>query len=251
VGDNGQGDARAAELMLSRKHSVDGNIVNPLLGSFIHHIQPLRINSAEMNTSWASGRDGTQATLASYGIHLFHNYAHAACIAYKTGFISDSGYSRIMQSILDECNGEPDRRLCSLLNAEFEFGVDGQPKVRAAADCEKSMSSPEGLLQAEEVFMVDGHHMIGRCHELDSDLFTRLTATKEQVSKLESGYVYWALHEGTYCTTRCGETCGEAAQQDLSWDGSWNFVETSSYSGDLVTCPNPLHRSSICKVVDF
>merc|ERR1719491_1038166 len=82
VGDNGQGDAIAAQMMLkeSPMYSDAGGTMHV---SFIHDVVR-KCQSEECRTAWAR-----------VGIHMFEHYPHAASIACRLGFISEDGCNQV------------------------------------------------------------------------------------------------------------------------------------------------------------
>jgi len=96
VGDNGQCDVWAAELM--RENSDTGwhdgaRGQFPLRAAFIHHVQPGQGGNPEYSYYAERSR------LQKKSIFLFETYAEAAEIAYQQGLISQRGYLRVLQSV--------------------------------------------------------------------------------------------------------------------------------------------------------
>jgi len=78
IGDNGQGDAVAAQMMLKRSESMTDS-QGALRAAFIHDVM-LKCTSRECQDTWAM-----------YGIYLFSRYADAAMKALSLGIISREG----------------------------------------------------------------------------------------------------------------------------------------------------------------
>jgi hypothetical protein len=244
VGDNGQGDVRAAQLMLAHPHTEDEL---PLLGAFIHHVQPRPLSSQLLNTSWASGNDGRRAVLATQGIHLFYNYAHAACLAFQNGFISSTGYRRVLEAVINECGGADQlqatsRVACQALRPEVPDGIP-----REAESCQKATEAAgPGQLTGYDVFPSGSRWMLGFCDELSSPLLERFAASRDTSKESDAtrGYVYWALRQGVHCLTDCGQACDEVSVVS-TLQPPVKFVDTGEkYHSGICN----LQRNRICKV---
>jgi len=82
VGDNGQGDAVAAQMML-KESPMRTSLGGSMQVSFIHDVKQ-SCRSAECRTAWAK-----------VGIHMFDHYPQAAEIAFRLGFISEESCSQV------------------------------------------------------------------------------------------------------------------------------------------------------------
>jgi len=239
VADNGQGDVEAAELMHAHDIEADGRA--PLLGAFIHHVQPVPLSSDSLETSWRSGEPGTIEVLAGENIHLFREYLHGACVAFRRGYISAAGYGRVAESVIRECSlqsSEPEfklpdpreRKICRHFKPHFQI-VDGQWTPRSANECDRPFADPvPGLmdgLHPNDIIAAGGQYITGFCADLSSSLLSGLAqaqalfevhgGAEADVAELaEAGMpemLYWALKEGVHCLSNC-----HAWPQDHSCD---------------------------------
>jgi len=85
VGDNGQGDAVAAQMMVRRSEGLSDQ-QGAVRATFIHDVLR-RCTSSACRDTWAS-----------HGVHLFEHYAHAAGLAAKMGLISQASCQNVCAS---------------------------------------------------------------------------------------------------------------------------------------------------------
>lgn len=229
VGDNGQGDVEAAELMYAHDAEAEGRA--PPLGAFIHHVQPVPLSSNSLETAWQSGEPGTVQVLAGQNIYLFREYLHGACVAFKEGFISAAGYGRVAESVIRECLLQSpesefelldprERKICRHFKPHFQI-VDGQWTPRPADECHRPFADPApGLMDGihpSDIVAVGGEYITGFCPDLSSSLLDGLAqaqamfeahgGAEADVAELaEAGMpemLYWALKEGVHCLSDC------------------------------------------------
>lgn len=97
IGDNGQGDLVAAQMMLKRSEGLSDQ-QGPLRVAFIHDVLQ-RCRSSSCRNAWAQR-----------GVHLFEHYPHAAGVAARFNFISG-------EECLSVCAAAPTLP-CSCLSAQ-------------------------------------------------------------------------------------------------------------------------------------
>lgn len=96
VGDNGQGDVVAAQMMLMRSAGMSGQ-QGALQGAFIHDVLG-RCATSECRSAWAGN-----------GVHFFGSYPEAAGIALREGFISEASCRAVCDaapSLECSCGGD-------------------------------------------------------------------------------------------------------------------------------------------------
>jgi len=101
IGDNGQGDAVAAQMMLKRSQGLTTGAVKM---AFLHDVRKACLGDACRNV-WAAKR-----------IYLFEIYPHAAGIALKQGFISENSCLAVCAaapSLPCDCSGQAAARIPS------------------------------------------------------------------------------------------------------------------------------------------
>lgn len=263
VADNGQGDVKAAQMMRAHASIPDGRA--PQLGAFIHHVQPVPLSSADLQTSWESGVSGTEQILADQGIYLFRHYVHAACLAYKQGFISAEGYSRVAEGVIRECVPQPteaqlellkssnldlptERTICSHFKPSFRV-ADGQWTARSAEECDRPFADPApGLMDGirpKDIVAAGGEYITGFCSDLSASLLEGLgqaqaffeahggagAGPEELADAGLPELLYWALKEGVHCLSDChplawGSCDREHSNSDALLASPWDLEDS-------------------------
>lgn len=268
VGDNGQGDVKAA--MMMREHNVTADGRAPQLGAFIHHVQPVPLSSDSLETAWKSGIPGTEQVLADQNIFLFREYVHGACVAYKQGFITAEGYGRVASGVSRECSPQlpatseherlhalqlgdlRERTICRAIKPNFQV-ANGIWSPRSADDCEAPFRDPApGLMDGirpKDIVAAGGEYITGFCSDISASQLAGLSAAQELMDAnggenvgptelAEAGlpeFLYWALKEGVHCLSDCssglvrGHSCNREHSDSYALIGStWNLMDTGS-----------------------
>lgn len=127
IGDNGQGDVRAAEMVMNNKE-----IASNLQRSYIHAIQPLsKMHVASPNMQ----------TYANPNVCYFNSYVDAALDAYKNQLIRVTGLQRIMIEAVQDffAISEADWKL---INPEIVRSITYVPNSSLVAISSSSASQP-------------------------------------------------------------------------------------------------------------
>lgn len=166
----------------------------------------------------------TRAAGDVQNIYLFREYAHASCIAYNKGFISENGYNRILGSIADECTGVRDvgqslpwpgaaTRACMILKPYFLISGKSWEPLRASS-CNIVWTAPTqmpaGTLMPAQLFTQEGRWIIGTCKGLTQNQLRGLTFARDRVLQNERSNattahaglppsLYWAIKDGVKC----------------------------------------------------
>mmetsp|Transcript_11564 Transcript_11564/g.24352 ORF Transcript_11564/g.24352 Transcript_11564/m.24352 type:complete len:546 (-) Transcript_11564:16-1653(-) len=274
------------DFLLCKAHALRQSGATRILeAAFIHHVQPMPMASAKLETAPGSGRFASAEMLAMEAIFLFEHYGRAACIAYKRGFISAEGYQRVMASIQAECAFEIEHRsrlwtssrtACRVLRPEFATDMS----IRAASECQAPyefgmdvvgrnrpagwVSSPDVLdgLTPDAFFAYQGVWQVEhKCHDIRSAQLAQLGRAHLVIDSLESAnqsavahgvpeFINWVLGEATvHCLSQCRRACDDtpltALDTKFNKTYTWRRVSTGTVT-KRSTCK--YGQRSICRL---